>query len=327
MTLVGGDPLVVYAPDRIGTRWNVVDRAHPNGHRGCDFRLPAAGGSWIPAYERCVVVSTPFSPILGFCTVVRYADGRFGYWAHLRRGTRPNVGDVLNPGDKVGLAAAGPKPRAPLSEAQADADYPGTAWDGAHIHTGVGPLLSSVFSGVTYDPLPRIQNALYALAGSGDYTPVSAGSTGTEITMTYEEFRDFLRRAFKYDVREGETTGATFWERFAALAVAMRRADPSDDNADGKGGWLPFRNAMWRFLKYHSRADGPDGKARTVFEQLDAIESAVKANGAVTFSLSDADLAKLAAQIAPAGGLTAAEVEAAVGRALARVFVNAQQKA
>lgn len=297
------DPVEVYGADRVGTRWAVVDALHPNavGHRGVDFRLPDGGGSPVPTYERGVVVSTPFSPILGYCTVIRLDDGRFAYWAHLRGGTRPNIGTVLEPGDLVGLAATGG-----TWLPQMDPDFPGTAWAGCHIHTGIGPLMSSVFSGITYDPLPRIQASLYALAGSG-ITPITAGdTTATEITMTYDEFRDFLRRGLKYDVREGETTGATIWERFSALGSAISGLATVAKTQDTRREQINQRNE-----DIHT-AQGA---------KLDAILAAVKSNGTVTIALSDEDAAKIAAQIQPASGPSIEEIRAAVNAELANLVL------
>jgi hypothetical protein len=131
---------------------------------------------------------------------------------------------------------------------------------------------------------------------SGTTTPIDTG----EIEMTYEEFRDFLSRALKYDAREFQTSGPTIWERFAVLVTASRKADPTDETpvAGGVTGWIAFRNASWRFLKYHSRQDGPDGKGRTLFEQLNDIETAVKANGTVKLELSDASAELIASKVA-----------------------------
>jgi hypothetical protein len=135
-----------------------------------------------------------------------------------------------------------------------------------------------------------------SVTGSGGGTTPIPG----EIEMTYEEFRDFLSRALKYDAREFQASGPTIWERFAVLVSASRKADPTDETPvdGGVTGWIAFRNASWRFLKYHSRPDGPDGKARTVFEQLDAIEAAVKVNGTVKLDISDASAELIASKVA-----------------------------
>jgi hypothetical protein len=151
----------------IGTLWAVRDAAHPNGHRGQDFAVP--GGSVVPAYEECLVVnsSDPTSLYIGNTLVARaVSDGRFLGWAHLVKGTRPGEGVTLYPGDQVGLVADG-SVKLPTS----DPNFPGTSWDGAHIHATVGPTIDSIYEGQTFDPLPRIKKALAGWAGS-DTTPI-----------------------------------------------------------------------------------------------------------------------------------------------------------
>lgn len=177
---MGADPAVVYSDANLGTLWAVVDAAHPNavGHRGCDWHLPGGGGSEVVAYRSGTVVSTPFSSILGNCVVVQYGPGLFGYWAHLRAGTRPNVGTPVKWGSRIGLAASGPK-----TLPQTDPNYPGSAWLGCHIHHGTGPLLSSVFGGDTFNPLPYVRLALaeyasgYVAGTTPSVTPASTGGT------------------------------------------------------------------------------------------------------------------------------------------------------
>src|SRR5205085_143694 len=80
-----------------------VNAAHPNPHRGADYK--ATAGSTVVAYEECTVInSSKYSSVLGFYLVAkRKRDGKYIGWAHLVKGTRPNDGDVLKPGDKVGL--------------------------------------------------------------------------------------------------------------------------------------------------------------------------------------------------------------------------------
>lgn len=320
------DPVIVYGSDRLGTLWNVVDTAHPNGHRGTDWHLPDGGGSFVPAYERCVVKSTPFSPILGFCTVVQYADGRFGYWAHLRKGTRPNVNTVLNPGDRVGLAASGPKPTKALTEALAGADYPGTAWEGCHIHHGTGPLLSSVFSGVTYDPLPRVRQAIYALAGS-DFTPINQ-EEGFLMALSDTEQRELLNKVRDLfgAVGAGQGVGTSADSSVlgnarnananAAAALAAVKALPTAEAIGHQVWWVEGvdrgrRDADGNVLLEPMRQELADAKSNVL---------ALLANGGIDAKKLAADIA---AQITPASGATAADVEAAVTRALARVFVTA----
>src|SRR5205085_10356333 len=88
-----------------GTDFAVKDSAHPNGHRGADWKL--AAGSVVPAFQKCrVIASNLFSSILGYCVTVQLIGGKYdGYYvgfAHLRGGTRPNNGDILQAGDQIG---------------------------------------------------------------------------------------------------------------------------------------------------------------------------------------------------------------------------------
>jgi hypothetical protein len=158
----------------------IVNGARTNPHRGCDFAVK--GGDVVPAYEECIVVesgsevSKGFTAILGWYVVAKSVkDGRYLGWAHLRRGTRPAVGTRLQPGDQVGLAASGPIVYAYQSAAVAGINYPGTAWSGPHIHTTVSDTIVGIFSGTTFDPLPRIRAALASLSGaSTNITPITS---------------------------------------------------------------------------------------------------------------------------------------------------------
>lgn len=119
------------------------------------------------------------------------------------------------------------------------------------------------------------------------WAPVPAGEV--EVQMTYEDLKAILPRLFKYDVRENENTGGTIWEKFADVVSRLRKVDTADESEGG--GWHPFKYAMSRWLVYHSRADGPDGKGRTIHEALDAIEREVREKGTVTVRIEGAALA------------------------------------
>jgi hypothetical protein len=188
--MMSTDPRIVYGPDRIRTRFDVVDAEHPGGHHGQDFSLPAGGGSEVVAYTECTVVecgievTKGFTAVLGWYVVARTPLGRYLGWAHLRRGTRAKLGKVLKPGDLVGLAASGPRPSKYQSPEVAADDYPGTAWAGAHIHTTNGSTITSIFSGVgLIDPLPGIRAALTSLASGGTYTPITQEEEDMALTQ------------------------------------------------------------------------------------------------------------------------------------------------
>lgn len=129
-------------------------------------------------------------------------------------------------------------------------------------------------------------------------SPASGGG-GIEIVMDKETFIAYMWEFFKFRSRDGgpEATwekGATVFERLnsavASLATLIGLVNPDEPN--GGKGWVPFRNAMSRWLIYHSRIDGPEGKGATIHERLNQIESAVRAGGEIKVTISADMLAK-----------------------------------
>lgn len=124
-------------------------RVNGTRHRGADYRR--AAGQPVVAYEKCIVVNSDFySEVLGYCLVAkRVRDGRMIGWAHLRKGTRPANGTVLEPGDRVGLVAGW-------------GENPGSAWFGPHIHTTEddGADWTHIYQGQNSDPVPDITAAV-----------------------------------------------------------------------------------------------------------------------------------------------------------------------
>jgi hypothetical protein len=126
------------------------------------------------------------------------------------------------------------------------------------------------------------------------YGNAGVASLGLEIKMDFETFSKFLTRALRYNTREfgdgaaDAAQGPTLWEKFAEVLTRLTGLDVRDET--DKGGWFPFRNALSRWLTYHSRADGPDGAGRTLHEALDQIEAAVKEQGTVTVKIDPADM-------------------------------------
>lgn len=136
------------------------------GHRGADFAVAAHGV--VPAYFSGECVLNGHSSVLGNYTVFK-ADGAYLGYAHLLIGTRPDVGQEVKPGDRVGLAA-GPK------------DDHGTAWTGPHCHTTRSPVKGGIVSGKVVDPVPRIR----ILTGTAPavtklYTLVRPGEGGIKV--------------------------------------------------------------------------------------------------------------------------------------------------
>ncbi|WP_176697191.1 M23 family metallopeptidase [Microbacterium sp. 3J1] len=114
-------------------------------------------------------------------------------------------------------------------------------------------------------------------------SPASGGG-GIEIVMDKETFIAYLWEFFKYRSRDGGNEGTwekgpTIFERLngaldslGKLAKLVNPTDESTDAKTGAGGWFPFRNAMSRWLIYHSRIDGPDGKGATIHERLNQLD-------------------------------------------------------
>lgn len=135
-------------------------RSNGTRHRGADYRRGA--GQVIVAYETCTVTNSDFySSALGHClTATRARDGKSIGWAHIRKGTRPANGTVLQPGDQVGIVAGW-------------GEDPGSAWSGPHIHTTEddGNDWTHIYQGQNSDPVPDITAAKAGTAGGGG-TPV-----------------------------------------------------------------------------------------------------------------------------------------------------------
>lgn len=111
----------------------VVDRLHPNGHRGTDYGLPV--GTKIPMIAPTgVVVKSEWSKNLGNVTVVKLpVGGKFWYSVHMQHPGLP-VGTKVRFGDTVGKVGD-----------------TGAYCFGAHLHTGISDTVDGVYSGKVYD--------------------------------------------------------------------------------------------------------------------------------------------------------------------------------
>jgi murein DD-endopeptidase MepM/ murein hydrolase activator NlpD len=145
-----------HAPSKIYSGW----------HHGADF--PVAAHGVVPAYFSGECVKLGFTPYIGYYAVF-HADGAFLSYAHLLVGTRPDVGQHVKPGDRVGLAAG-------------RGDEHGTQWTGPHCHTTRGSDINSIYNGNTVDPVPRIR-ALTGTAPHPDklYLRVRPGEGGIKV--------------------------------------------------------------------------------------------------------------------------------------------------
>lgn len=203
-----------YDPDRWRDEWGItriVNGALTNPHRGHD--VAAAPGETVPALRggRVVLVSElSASRVLGYHVVVDTGKG-FDYYCHLLVGTRPNVGDVLEAGDSVGLVAGW-------------GDYTGTAWTGPHLHYGSGPNLRSVYEGTTYNATTIVRDTLTTISLAGldpekvitlmSWDTLLKGSDGKTITAgarlvgAHERSVDARAYAKSAADRGAEVTGA-----------------------------------------------------------------------------------------------------------------------
>lgn len=174
------------------------------GHRGTDLSVDA--GAPIFAWETMTCIENGYSPIVGPFVNFSLPDGKFIGVAHVKEGTRPNVGDVLKPGDRIALAAG-------------HGDKHGSAWTGPHFHivlsdhknaaTGWGPL---------YDARPRIMAAVQP-APAPDPAPAPSATN-------------------KW-VRSSSINGAPFWPQgplMARIQRALKARNRYNGPDDGIGG-------------------------------------------------------------------------------------------
>lgn len=269
-----------------------------------------AGGSWygdIPALRPGKVVRVGRSSVIGGYVVIEAdADGRFDGYAHLNSApnSRPAVGERVSRGQSVGKLARSTLP-------WAGDDYTGSGSTGPHLHFTISYKADNSWNpvkGYDLDPRPFIRSAVLGpdLAGGGS-TPFDP----LEIEMDWETFKNFAWRYDKFHARDGGiglggNEGPTLWERVnfirsdvggvrgvvdglvSPIAKLIKRTNLWDETADG--GWFPFRDALSRWLTYHSRADGPTGKGPTLHEHMSNIEAAIAANGTVRVQIDHAAL-------------------------------------
>lgn len=255
-----------YASSAFGPRKAPVPGASTY-HRGTDFSrtftLVRAVADGIVG-----VVGTPSGWSGGGTQVWVQHDGFFSRSLHLsstsvRAGARVSAGDVLGVMGKTGTASD------------------------VHLHFEISPGKIHFSNSGQVDPVPFLSTLIAA--------PASGGG-GTEIVMDKETFIAWMWEFFKFRSRDGapEATwekGPTIYERLNGLGALAGLVNIDEPN--GGKGWLPFRNAMSRWLTFHSRIDGPDGKGATIHERLNQIETAVREapGGTVTVKLDAAMLA------------------------------------
>jgi len=122
---------------KITCKFGVKDAAHPNGHRGTDFGMPA--GTEIPSATEGIVALSQWSDVLGWVVVVGRKKNSFWGYCHMEQkglavGTKVHASKTFI--GKVGNT--------------------GSASHGAHLHFTHGDTVNSVFYGKVDDPVKAI---------------------------------------------------------------------------------------------------------------------------------------------------------------------------
>lgn len=182
-----------YAPERRGRAFGVWARDYtialaPSGggyHIGQDYttgRQPLE----VPAILAGTVVRVRLAEgVLGSIVVIRctwLGQTIYVQYSHLSKERLPVVGDWINQGGRVGRLAAGPNARTATRNNPAvsisDIEWPGTGWDGIHLHLVISRHPEAGYSKVAgyrtlsafLDPVPIIA-AILASAASGGSRP------------------------------------------------------------------------------------------------------------------------------------------------------------
>lgn len=119
----------------ITCKHGVVDKLHPNGHRGTDYgKGPARGGAKIGAVSHGRVVVSEWHKNLGNVVVMKHATGKFSYFCHLQEPGLPVGSYVAKAGDVIGKVG-----------------NTGAYSFGSHLHCGISDGPRGFISGAVYD--------------------------------------------------------------------------------------------------------------------------------------------------------------------------------
>lgn len=126
-----------FPKSKITCKFGVKDKAHPSGHRGCDFGVSA--GSEIFSATDGKVVMSQWSDVLGWVVVVQRAPKSFWGYCHMSQhglavGTKVHAGKTSV--GKVGNT--------------------GSASNGAHLHWTHSDTANGVFFGNVDDPVAAV---------------------------------------------------------------------------------------------------------------------------------------------------------------------------
>lgn len=133
----------VFPKKSITCAHGVVDKLHPNGHRGTDYgKNGVTVGSKIKAITDGKVVFSEWHHNLGNVTVIKLHTGKYWYSVHmlepgLPAGTEVKFNDVIG---KVGNT--------------------GAYTFGAHLHTGISPEPKGVYAGKVMDIVEYVDKQL-----------------------------------------------------------------------------------------------------------------------------------------------------------------------
>lgn len=146
-------------------------------HIGLD--VAAGDGEAIPALIGGTVHSVVLTGTMAWIVVIRGDDGRYYFYCHLANDNLPAVGQRVEQGDRVGRAANGPK-----GVSAGNSDFPGSAWNGRHVHLVVTDNPYAAYSYVPgyrtldkfADPAVIIRSILADVAGGAakPFTPAQS---------------------------------------------------------------------------------------------------------------------------------------------------------
>lgn len=142
----------------ITCKHGVVDKLHPNGHRGTDYgKGPARGGAQIGAVSHGRVVVSEWHKNLGNVVVMKHATGKFSYYCHLQEPGLPLGSYVAKAGDVIGRVG-----------------NTGAYSFGSHLHCGISDGARGFISGAVYDIVAYVKEQQAAAKPKPAPKPVEA---------------------------------------------------------------------------------------------------------------------------------------------------------
>lgn len=142
-----------YAQAHWGSRYGVIDSAHPTPHKGLDCGL-FHGTVQVPALHSGKVVAVKPSSSVGHYVTVQRSDGKFDTYCHIVPSA--SVGAQVSQGTNLGRQA--------VTQAEG-----GTAWLGQHTHLTLSDTLTgwATWGPHNLDPTPGVIAVLTGTADNG----------------------------------------------------------------------------------------------------------------------------------------------------------------